>query len=256
MDIQALLESGRLEAYVLGHSSPEEAVEIGLLAAEHPEVRQEIVQIEAALEDFAMAHALPPPAWMKGLILDKVQQAGKEDKLTQFITQPTTSGPMWWALLLMGIVLTASMVFFYSKIREKDRATDQANQLAATCQDQQARLQLQLDFLRDRQTKAVMMAALPGKDSRYTAVIYVNDDQRVTFLDTRGLTAPAQGKDYQLWALVAGQPRSMGVFAIAPDTTFISVPLVPDAEAYAVSLEPAGGSSAPTEVLMLGKTTE
>ena len=43
---------------------------------------------------------------------------------------------------------------------------------------------------------------------------------------------------------------------VSPDTSFIPVTHITDAGAFAVSLEPAGGSPAPTEVVMLGETGE
>ncbi len=256
MDIQALLESGLLEAYVLGHSSPEETIEILRLSEEHPEIKKEIEQIENTLESFAMAHAVTPPAWMKGRIMDQVNESVKEDKVTEFITEPTASGPMIWALLLMGIILTASMIFFYSQIREKKQQIVQAEQRIADCQEVQQDLQKRADFLRDRQTKPVEMAALPGKDNRFKAVVFYNTAHKASFLDLSGLPSPPTGKDYQLWALVDGKPVSMGVVTVTPDTSFIPITHITDAGAFAVSLEPVGGSPAPTEVVMLGETGE
>lgn len=256
MDIQALLESGLLEAYVLGHSSPEETIEILRLAAEHPEVKTEIEHIESTLEAFAMAHAVAPPAWMKGRIMDQVNESESENKVTEFITSPTTSGPMIWSLILMGIMLTSSMVFFYSRIRQKEKQVAQFQQNIVDCQQTQKDLQKRADFLRDRHTKPVEMAALPGKDSGLKAVVFYNTSQKASYLDLSELPAPPTGKDFQLWALVGGQPVSLGVIAVSKDTSFIAVKHIEDAGAFAVSLEPTGGSPSPTEVVMLGKTGE
>ena len=53
MDIQSFIQSGLLEAYVLGQCSAEERTQVERMAAEHAEVRAELSSIEASLESFA-----------------------------------------------------------------------------------------------------------------------------------------------------------------------------------------------------------
>ncbi len=55
------------------------------------------------------------------------------------------------------------------------------------------------------------------------------------------------GKQYQLWAIVEDKPASMGVFDAVADTSKLQeVSYVENAQAYAVTLEPRGGSETPT----------
>ena len=70
---------------------------------------------------------------------------------------------------------------------------------------------------------------------------------------------PVNDKDhqYQLWALVGGKPIDLGVFDKSPkDTTDMKeMKSIASAEAFAVTLEPRGGSINPTmnEMMVLGK---
>ena len=68
-------------------------------------------------------------------------------------------------------------------------------------------------------------------------------------MDITNLPSPAADKQYQLWAIVDGAPVDMGVFDLASaetDTTFQNVPFIENPQAFAVTLEPKGGSTNPT----------
>ena len=66
------IDSGILELYVLGCTSAEQSSEIEQLAAENPEVRQEITAIEDAMEAFAMDHAITPNEVVKPFLMATV----------------------------------------------------------------------------------------------------------------------------------------------------------------------------------------
>ena len=63
------MESGILEQYVLGCTSPGETREIELLAAADPATRMEITAISEALMAYAMDHAIEPGPLVKPLLL-------------------------------------------------------------------------------------------------------------------------------------------------------------------------------------------
>ncbi len=78
-------------------------------------------------------------------------------------------------------------------------------------------------------------------------LITVDEDSGL--IRTRAINVPAQQLDlaYELWALVDGTPRSLGLLPVssAPSQTTISpavIDLVRRSSGLAVSLEPAGGS--------------
>jgi hypothetical protein len=53
MNIQAYIESGILEEYVLGTVSPQEKQEVECMASIYPEIQQELQILETALEKYA-----------------------------------------------------------------------------------------------------------------------------------------------------------------------------------------------------------
>ena len=66
-------------------------------------------------------------------------------------------------------------------------------------------------------------------------------------LSTSGLNAAARGKTYEVWVIPPGQqPRPAGLFRGGPDSSLALLGSVPRNAVVAVTLEPAGGSPAPT----------
>jgi anti-sigma-K factor RskA len=66
-------------------------------------------------------------------------------------------------------------------------------------------------------------------------------------LSTSGLGAAPRGKTYEAWIIPAGkQPQPAGLFRGGPDASLALRGSVPRNAVVAVTLEPAGGSSAPT----------
>ncbi|WP_026462417.1 cupin domain-containing protein [Adhaeribacter aquaticus] len=68
-NIAEFIESGILELYVMGSTTPEETQEVELLAAQHPEIQAEINAISTTMEAYAMAHAVEPNPTIKYLVM-------------------------------------------------------------------------------------------------------------------------------------------------------------------------------------------
>ncbi|MGF1663222.1 MAG: anti-sigma factor domain-containing protein [Kineosporiaceae bacterium] len=78
-------------------------------------------------------------------------------------------------------------------------------------------------------------------------VAVVNDAEGRGALVARGLPAAPAGRTWQAWSLAGEDVRSEGVFEVGEDgVAVVEFALTRPADAVAVSLEPAGGSPAPT----------
>lgn len=88
-------------------------------------------------------------------------------------------------------------------------------------------------------------------------VASVSADGRALVLRPIGTVAPGPGRALELWAVPAqGAPRSLGLVQGGGETRLLRAQLLRDTAAFAVSLEPAGGSptGAPTgPIVSLGK---
>lgn len=96
-------------------------------------------------------------------------------------------------------------------------------------------------------TKPVQMKATPLGGDAY-AVVYWNNVKKTTYLDLGKLPQPAADKQFQLWAIVNGKPTDMGIFEVAPADSLIKIDgqFIENPQAFAVTLEPKGGSQSPS----------
>jgi hypothetical protein len=94
-------------------------------------------------------------------------------------------------------------------------------------------------------------ASSPKSEGR---VLWSPDAKKAVFY-ANGLPRPPAGKDYQLWVIEGSTPRSEGVFPVGDDGkaqhVLPEVPAPGGVGAFAVTLEPAGGLSAPSGPMYL-----
>lgn len=264
MDIQSFIQSGLLEAYVLGQCTAEERALVERMAAEHAEVRTELAIIEMALEGYAAANAVPPPGWMKGRILERLENEALPPSQTAPEAPTSGSGSRWssWIFGLIGLSLALLAVYFFF---QKNNLVSEKTALENRLQD----LQRQLDdcsrrdsfrtkleqvnlLLRDRETtRAVPLGKASGEAG--VAYAYLNSQRCEVAIDLGTLPAPAPGKHYQFWSIVDGKPVSMGMVDLQATGGWQTIPCRENAVALAISLEDNPlGNAAPTEVFMVG----
>src|SRR6185436_14543734 len=99
--------------------------------------------------------------------------------------------------------------------------------------------------MRDENARVITLEATDST-KHYLARVYWNHYTRKTFIDVLSLPEPDSSKQYQLWALVGGQPVDAGVFSADPEDGVQHVKAVVNADMWAVTLEPKGGSATPT----------
>jgi anti-sigma-K factor RskA len=130
---------------------------------------------------------------------------------------------------------------------------DQAR-IAAATQVVEKRLDVvsqQNTVLRSDEFKAVALAGTPAAPSARARVLF-NPGTRQVYVDVRNLPALPAGKQYQLWALDKGKPVDAGVLAAATAAgdSLQQMKDIASAQAFAMTVEPAGGSTNPTLTTM------
>lgn len=245
MDIKAYISSGILELYVIGQLSPREMQEVAQMAAQYPEIKQEVLAIEQTLEAYALKNQVQvnPATFpsIKAEIKPEITDLGK-----------TSSFPNWLGIALAAaavLLLIGCIGLWQNNHRLQAEKTVIANDLIE-CKEAEQTLEQQVDrpmaILRQQGTRTILMQGTEVSPNALAAV-YFNPITKKAYLDPFQLGTPESGKQYQLWALIGGQPTDMGVFEQPIDgVALIEVPFIADAEAFAITLEPAGGSVNPT----------
>lgn len=252
MDLQSFLESGLMEAYVLGQCTAGERAEVERMASLHPEVKAELEAIERTLEKVARANAVPPPPGLKDQIMLKIDPSSVAGP-----RGPGFRGPAlgWAAAALLAVVLAGLWYWSGQKEAELNARIAGLQTQIDRCREQtgqQNRLQAIIALLRDRDTRTIVLRD-NADAAKITATVWHNTVRQETVLDVKSLPPPDPGRYFQFWAIVEGQPVSMGMVQLGGSDSWQTLTFVENAQAFAISSEDKpGGNPAPTQVVLVG----
>ena len=263
MDIKKYISSGILELYVFGMLGEAERKEVEQNVLKYPEIKSELNKIEQSLELYADRFKMSPSAGLEKAIMDKVGQTPRELPL-----KPKGRGPFnrWtYLMVLLFLISLIAALFFFNNQKivqtelEESKTNYQALEQDCNSKDQViASLNNEIDLLLNPDNKRINM---PGTDKAPNALasVFYNEKDRKTYLNVGNLPSPPTDRQYQLWALVDGQPVDMGVFDIVidGDTVLLEVPFIENPGAFAVTLETLGGNPTPNleELYVYGENT-
>lgn len=261
MDIKKYIASGILEQYAFGRLTPTERSEVEANLQQYPELMDELRQIEYALEQYLQAQAVEPSDDFKQHLDDHLAEIEPDvpsppPHSAPYSSEKTGAGSnslSWLAGLVILSFAAAAWLFLANKKKE-----DAYNQLrsemevlqeaCATTDEVNRGLLEQLRTIRQSGNQIIQMRTTGvGAEDAIAAVVYNREAER-SYLDVINLTEPTTDRQYQLWAIVDGTPVSMGVFEIdiSTDSTLLEVPYIENAQAFAITIEPRGGSEEPT----------
>ncbi len=266
MNIEAYISSGILELYVLGDLSPEEMQEVEQYAAKNPEVKRALAAIEQEMMamDLALAESVDPS--VKNNLFAQI--TADSTTFDQESTQETSdedksSSSRWLMAASVSLLALASIaaVYFYTQWQEVESNYQQLasqNQMLADNVKEARRsvnqLESELAIVTSEQTLEIALAGLPLQPEA-SAFIYFQPDKQAVYLKVASLLDPGQLNDYQLWAIVDGKPVDIGIINLQEAGLLQRMKSVTNASAFAVTLEPKGGSENPTldQMVVLGE---
>lgn len=278
MSNEEYLASGILEVYAAGGLTPAEREEVEQRAAASPEIRAALDEACAAMEYYARLHAVQPRPALKNRILDQIQQESVtpppspaiEDSLsTGTYTLPPaeeTSPYKWMFAASVVLFLISGMLsyHFYNKWQHAEQrlATAMASeQLMAesinTASLRTQQLEQTLAILRDPAYKPVNLKGVEGHPDA-NMMVYWNPEKQRVYVSQVSLPAPPAGMQYQLWALHNGTPVDAGLIPLNSEgESLMKMKDIGSAQAFAVTLEPEGGSINPTleQLMVMGEVS-
>ena len=230
---------------------------------------REIVRLEQATQLLASSVTpVAPPASLRARTLAAVaasgREAGGERASVTRLEQPERVRPGFalprWALAAAALIMVAATGWLWTEGNRLREELSTAKQLLATREQEledQRRWNAVLDAI-DAQSVSLIRTPDGAPELRGRGVWDPATRRAVIVFEH---LSPPEGRDYQLWGLHPDGPRSLGV--IKSDSAGRAIVRLEDAgdaatlEAFAVSLEPAGGSpnpKAPTgPVVMVGR---
>lgn len=250
--MEELITSGKLELYVTDSLPVEERDEITAMISKHPEVQREIEKIERTLIDLGATVAPPITAqiWTNIIrAINGVRHLPQERKTN------------WTAVTGWAAAIACMLGLFWS-INEKNNIQndfDKVNTQNVVLSEKNESFNQSLTeakevlaVVRDKDYKAI---SLPGNQAVAPdayATVYFDEKEGIAVIDASGLPTPPSDKEYQVWSLIMEPltPSSMGLInettAISTENKVYKFENLPETQAFGITLEPKGGSEAPT----------
>ena len=260
MDTKEYIESGILELYVYGLLSETENLEVSFMAKNSPEINAEIIAIEKAI--VALSSSFSPFHSVSNYEKIKEKLELKSAKVIEM--KPTTNWSQYigWAA---AVLLLAGIGFQYTEM-------DQNNSQVANATIEKSKLEKEIKILALKNKNSETTLAIV-RDEKNTVValggqavapesfakVYWNQETKEVYIDAAGLPEPPDGMVYQVWALTLNPltPTSIGLLEKydSNEQKLFAVSNADQAEAFGITLEPAGGSLSPTmeQLYTLGK---
>lgn len=267
MDVQAYIASGILEQYAMGELSEQEMQQVDAVARAHPEVREELQSIVEGLTKYAQAHGKQPSGGLWAAIENEISPEEGSRPPKASTTGPAGAKLAWLQPLatatsiLLLLSLGLNLYFYFELDNTQQQLADLqleksvlADQVQTASQEANQANAL-IAFFNDPSTLDITLEAVAEEEDKQARVFW-NAQTGSVYLNTKGLPTPPSGKQYQLWALKDGQPIDAGI--VDPDAAIAqAMKTVAAADAFAITLEPEGGSMQPTlEALLVMGTLQ
>ena len=252
MDVKAYIESGILELYIAGLLSDEENQEVYLLSELHPEIKEEILAIENAVQ--TLSGSLVSSDNMDfAAIKDRL---GDNRPVIPIDSKPKTTNWIAYSGWAAAVVMGFGLLYFAQQSQELKTEVDTVSreielleEEIIAVRDDNDRAETLLQDIRDKDINVVPLAGQEVSPESY-ARVYWNKEKDLVYLDAAGLPDPPPGMVYQVWSLKLSPltPTSIGILdGFETDETKVFVLANPnESEAFGITLEPEGGSETPT----------
>lgn len=268
MDIKAYISSGIIESYVLGLASEEEVSILNCIRQNNAEVEQAILEAESVLEGLANMQAIGLPSYLKqdiwnrieaeNLAVEEEDENAEEESVRSAGNNKPISGidrKQWtsyksqsWAIaasLLLAISIGANIILY----QRNDKTNDKLNHTLTRVHTEQNNFAKLKDKWLLVQNPAIKTIPLKGVENKsdFHALVFWDQVSKTVYLSLEHMPVIPKGKQYQLWAMVDGKPVNAGIFPLDTVQGDISKMLdIPEAQAFAITLEDEGGKDAPT----------
>lgn len=251
MNIKEYISSGIVESYVMGLASAEEQREFEQACASHPEVLAARQAFEEVLEREAMQNALPVSPLLKEELMTAIASPQAE---TPVISLPARRRMSWQAIAAaVAVLLLAVSLVWNLTLQQKNNRLQQ--EIAGLRSDKDSAMNMLGDMEKDMEVLTsnphVKMAGMKGTNEAPAAyaTVYWDSLNKDVYLMVNNLPAPPSHMQYQLWALINGQPVDAGMI---PNDVFIgrkklllTMKSATGAQAFAITLEKKGGNPTP-----------
>lgn len=279
MDTRAYIESGVIEAVVLGHASEQEVREVNCLASIYPEVQQELDALSEALENYAESHKQKVPENWENDILGALEGVNQEEPLSVVSSSNNSAGTqerevplansetnggqrslspfMGWAAAIAILLIGGWMFLDQNKqIEQLGMAMQELEKSNMVVKENLRLANTERELLLNPKVERILLSGTESFPEAYAQVFWDKGNDQV-YLQAKGAPEITEEESFQLWVIRDGAPVSMGVIDNENRELLIALESTSSGSAFAITIEPRGGSLNPTleRMVVIGNVT-
>jgi anti-sigma-K factor RskA len=262
LNTKEYISFGIIESYILGSASIEEAGILECVMKNNAEVKAAFEEAQQTLEDLATAQAVTPPNDLKSKIWNRIQQEQHVENIETVAPTEITGIKVQEEHKEIGIkknnnwktyAVAASVLFLVSIagnlfwMNNQSKNKEEIAKITTEKQSQDLALQKMQQKWNMLSSPDMQMVVLKGveKHPDSKAMVFWDKKSKEVYLNAEDLPKAPEGMQYQLWAIADGKPVNAGMYTEEKDSR-IALSSIPNAQAFAITLEKQGGSEAPT----------
>jgi anti-sigma-K factor RskA len=246
-------------AYALGALSPEETRAFEAFLQTSPETQREVDEyreVSAVLSTLARGPAPDPE--LKDRVMNRIGQTRVASLPRSDLRASRPSMPLWIALAastVLAVGLGAALLSTRRELASSNAARDSVRSALALVEGQLQQREKTLNWILE---PGVQLSQLNSTGTAEPKIqFFWNRQKNIGMVHAFNLGPATAGKVYQLWFIKDGKPVPSVTFNAEPDghamVENITVPQGSGITHAAVTIEPAGGSPAPTSpIVMMG----
>lgn len=273
MSEQEYISDGSTELYVLGLADESEKAAHEQSSIQDPRVAADQMDLEEKVENFAVKNGVAPPAGVKDRIFEKIEKMGNEDSPQHPSSNPSKTITMQnenvpvrssgWLQFLAAASVILLLIVGYFNYRSNKQNEELKNTNAALSEKLNStdsilkQIVAEQKIVKDPNVTVVNMVGTQVAP-KSSANIYWDSTSSNVFLVVKNMPQLPSDQQYQLWALIDGKPKDLGVFDANMDKVILQMKNTQKAQAFAITIEQKGGSPSPTlqKMQSLGKTSQ
>jgi len=259
LNTKEYISSGIIESYILGLASPEEAGILECVMKNNAEVKTAFEEAQKTLEDLATKQAVTPPADLKSKIWSKIQQEQITEEVKPIVStdipvvrpqqairpEQKSSWKTYAVAASVLFLISAAGNLFWMNDQSKTKEKIAKIQTEKKAQDlAMQKMNQKMDMFSNPDMQMVRLKGVE-KHTDSKAMVFWDKKTKEVYLNAESLPKAPEGMQYQLWAIADGKPVSAGMYTEEKDSK-TALANIPNAQAFAITLEKQGGSAVPT----------
>jgi anti-sigma-K factor RskA len=263
VNIQEYISSGIIESYVLGLATTEERAEFERYCKQYPELATARDAFEQSLEQQAFDHAPLPPGKIREGFLSYIQhQPAKQGRIIPVMKSPApVIGVNTWlkwvaAASVILFIISGYMAWHFYNQKTLLENDNESLITKLKAQDTAMNKMVSEQHIMMDPTMSVVNLSGTQKAPAASAAIYWDSTSAHVYLVVKNMPQLPSDKQYQLWALIDGKPKDLGLFDVHTNPLILKMNNTQKAEAFAITIEKRGNTGGPTlnQMQVMGKT--